>query len=96
MVNLENEIHARQIQAQQLLQAQQIANMIYSSQQHIAPIPSHRTSLTQPNYGSTPHIPQTHSPQQQIHHNNMRPVGRLAGKMICFDFFSRESKTRQQ
>lgn len=78
---LENDIQARQIQVQQ------IANMMYSSHQHIAPIPSHRTSLTQPNYGSTPHIPQTHSPQQQIHHNNMRPAGRIIGNIYLLWHF---------
>lgn len=64
----QNQIHAQTIQAQQLLQAQQIANILnqqYSSQQNI-------TSAYRPlnqNFGSSPHLPmpamRNQQPQQQ-------------------------------
>lgn len=80
IVNLESEMNARQVQAQQLMQAQQIANILYGSQQHISS-PNHRGQLSQSSYGSTPHISQGHSPQQQHqqqqhHYNNVRPMSR--------------------
>lgn len=85
MTTLENQ--ARQIQAQQHMQAQQIANLIYGSQQHIPnhqPVNNHRSPMSQASFGSSPHISQPHSPQQQqqpppqpIHYNNVqRPISR--------------------
>lgn len=79
LANLESHMQAQYAQAQQL-QAQQIANLIYGSQQHIpVPQPNHRSPLSQSNYGSTPHLPQNHSPNQQMHYNNMRSINRIAG-----------------
>ncbi|XP_037895535.1 patronin isoform X3 [Glossina fuscipes] len=55
---------AQQMQAQQLLQAQQIANMLnqqqqnFGSQQHLADPYSPRPLSHQANYGSSPHLPQ--------------------------------------
>lgn len=60
-------------QAQQLLQAQQIANILYSSHQNISG-PSHRSPMSQANFGSTPHITQLQSPQQTMNYNNSRHI----------------------
>uniref|UniRef100_A0A1I8P670 Patronin n=1 Tax=Stomoxys calcitrans TaxID=35570 RepID=A0A1I8P670_STOCA len=61
----QNQIQAQQMQAQQLLQAQQIANMLnqqhqnFGSQQHLAdPYPT-RPLQQQQNFGSSPHLPQS-------------------------------------
>lgn len=74
---LESDMQAKHIQAQQLLQAQQIANMIYGSQQHIPnATANHRSPMSQTSFGSSPHISQPHSPQQPINFNNVRPMSR--------------------
>lgn len=73
----QNQIHAQTIQAQQLLQAQQIANILnqqYSSQQNI-------TSAYRPlnqNFGSSPHLPmpamRNQPPQQQPSQQMQQPI----------------------
>lgn len=78
IVSKENQFQAMQIQAQQLMQAQQIANMLsqqqpsYGSQQHIP------RSMHQQGYTSTPHIP-PQQPQPIYNPSNnypMRPPSR--------------------
>lgn len=65
-------MQAQHVQAQQLMQAQQIANIIYGSQQHI---PGRNPMSSHSNYGSSPHLSQ--SQQQQLHYNNIqRPMNR--------------------
>ncbi|XP_073811067.1 calmodulin-regulated spectrin-associated protein patronin isoform X8 [Musca autumnalis] len=60
----QNQIQAQQMQAQQLLQAQQIANMLnqqhsnFGSQQHLADPYPPRPLQQQQNFGSSPHLPQ--------------------------------------
>lgn len=79
MANLQGQVQAQHVQAKQILQAQaqaqQIANMIYGSQQHI-PVAqvNHRGPMSQLNFGSTPHISQQQ--QQPIPYNNTRPISR--------------------
>ncbi|XP_075169153.1 calmodulin-regulated spectrin-associated protein patronin isoform X10 [Haematobia irritans] len=61
----QNQIQAQQMQAQQLLQAQQIANMLnqqhqnFGSQQHLADPYPPRPLQQQQNFGSSPHLPQS-------------------------------------
>lgn len=84
LVTLESQMQAQHIQAQQLMQAQQIANMIYGSQQHIPnAAANHRSPMSQTSFGSSPHISQPHSPQQPIHYNNVRqPMNRDSHQYI--------------
>lgn len=80
---MQGQVQAQHVQAQQLLQAQKIASIIYGSQQHI-PVAqaNHRSPISQSNFGSSPHISQPHSPQQPIHYSNVRPMNRDSHQFI--------------
>lgn len=68
-------MQAQHVQAQQLMQAQQIANIIYGSQQHIPGQHNRNPMSSHSNYGSSPHLSQ--SQQQQMHYNHIqRPMNR--------------------
>lgn len=68
-------MQAQHVQAQQLMQAQQIANIIYGSQQHIPGQQNRNPMSSHSSYGSSPHLSQ--SQQQQLHYNNIqRPMNR--------------------
>lgn len=83
VANLQSQMHAQHVQAQQLLQAQQISNIIHGSQQHLPSSPgNHRSPMSQTNYGSLSHISQTHSQQQPIYFNNIRAMGRDSNQFI--------------
>lgn len=83
LANLQVQMQAQHVQAQQLMQAQQIANMIYGSQQHISSAQANqRSPILQSNFGSSPHISQQQSPQQPIHYNNVRPASRDTHQFI--------------
>lgn len=83
LANLQVHMQAKHAQAQQMMQVQQIANMLFGSQQHIAGGTSnHRSPMSQTNFGSSPHISQPHSPQQPIHYNNVRPISRDSHQFI--------------
>lgn len=73
--NLESQMQAQHVQAQQLMHAQQIANMIYGSQQHI-PGQYGRSSVPQTNFGSSPHLAQQHQFQSATMMNNIRQTNR--------------------
>ncbi|XP_055310772.1 patronin isoform X50 [Sitodiplosis mosellana] len=76
-------MQAKHAKAQQIMQAQQIANMLFGSQQHISGATSnHRSPISQSNFGSSPHISHPHSPQQPIHYNNVRPISRDSHQFI--------------
>lgn len=68
-------MQAQHVQAQQLMHAQQIANMIYGSQQHI-PGQYGRPSVPQTTFGSSPHLAQQQQYQSVTMINNMRPPSR--------------------
>lgn len=83
LANLQVHMQAKHAKAQQIMQAQQIANMLFGSQQHISATASnHRSPMSQSNFGSSPHISQPHSPQQPIHYNNVRPISRDSHQFI--------------
>lgn len=68
-------MQAQHVQAQQLMQAQQIANIIYGSQQHIPGQHNRNPMSSHSSYGSSPHLSQ--SQQQQLHYNHIqRPMNR--------------------
>lgn len=71
LTNQQSQMQAQAIQAQQLLQAQQIANMIqyHGSTQNI---PQQYRNMPPSNFGSTPHLNQPYNQQQM----NMRPPSR--------------------
>lgn len=80
---MEGQVQAQHVQAQQLFQAQQIASIIYGSQQHIPVAQNiHRGPMSQSNFGSSPHISQPHSPQQPILYSNVRPMNRDSHQYI--------------
>ncbi|XP_055310758.1 patronin isoform X38 [Sitodiplosis mosellana] len=83
LANLQVHMQAKHAKAQQIMQAQQIANMLFGSQQHISGATSnHRSPISQSNFGSSPHISHPHSPQQPIHYNNVRPISRDSHQFI--------------
>lgn len=83
LANLQVQMQAKHVKAQQIMQAQQIANMLFGSQQHISGTTSNqRSPISQSNFGSSPHISNPHSPQQPIHYNNIRPVSRDSHQFI--------------
>ncbi|XP_037032835.1 patronin isoform X7 [Bradysia coprophila] len=71
LTNQQSQMQAQAIQAQQLLQAQQIANMIqyHGSSQNI---PQQYRNMPPSNFGSTPHLSQPYNQQPMI----MRPPSR--------------------
>lgn len=71
LTNQQSQMQAQAIQAQQLLQAQQIANMIqyHGSTQNI---PQQYRNMPPSNFGSTPHLNQPYNQQSMI----MRPSSR--------------------
>ena len=80
----QNQIHVQTMQAQQLLQAQQIANILnqqYSSQQNITGM-YHPIQQQQQQFGSTPHLPM--KPQ---HHQYINEQGQYINQKM----YSREN-----
>lgn len=73
LTNQQSQMQAQAIQAQQLLQAQQIANMIqyHGSTQNI---PQQYRNMPPSNYGSSPHLNQPYNQQPMM----MRPASRDA------------------
>ncbi|XP_023036934.1 patronin isoform X19 [Drosophila willistoni] len=62
----QSQMQAQHLQAQQLMQAQQIANMLnqqqtYGSQQHLADHHYQQPRAMQQNFGSSPHLPQAYN-----------------------------------
>lgn len=65
LATLESQMQAQHAQAQQLLHAQQISNLIYGSQQHITGQFGRPSMPTPAHFGSSPHLSQQQQQQQQ-------------------------------
>jgi calmodulin-regulated spectrin-associated protein len=83
----QNQIQVQTMQAQQLLQAQQIANILnqqYSSQQNITGLYHPIQQQQQQQFGSTPHLsmkqPQQQPPQQ--HHQYINEQGQYINQKV--------------
>lgn len=87
----QNQIQVQTMQAQQLLQAQQIANILnqqYSSQQNITGI---YHPLHQQQYGSTPQLSMTQKAPSMHHHQYINEQGQYVTTPLKGGVYSREN-----